>query len=196
MDWIYIHRTFVYCWYQCSSIIIGDSARRIRIIILTCIDTNRFESLRHPRSPLNGEIYPRHICKEDWSGSYIIHDGRLRAGYARVTTRQGVERRKKTKNTLQYFEDEAASSVRKTWRTIPAVIFYLAPELHRFIPVKIYQDKSNSLVYCISSCSWFDSTTCDFVLVSTPLGGSYVHFWGKNRDTLIISICKISLLFP
>ena len=46
-------------------------------------------------------------CKEDWSGSYIIHDGRLRAGYARVTTRQGVERRKKTKNTLQYFEDEA-----------------------------------------------------------------------------------------
>ena len=46
-------------------------------------------------------------CKEDSSGSYIIHDGRLRAGYARVTTRQGVERRKKTKNTLQYFEDEA-----------------------------------------------------------------------------------------
>ena len=107
MDWIYIHRTFVYCWYQCSSIIIGDSARRIRIIILTCIDTNRFESLRHPRSPLNGEIYPRHICKEDSSGSYIIHDGRLRAGYARVVTRQGVEWRKMTKNTLQYFEDEA-----------------------------------------------------------------------------------------
>ena len=107
MDWIYIHRTFVYCWYQCSSIIIGDSARRIRIIILTCIDTNRFESLRHPRSPLNGEIYPRHICKEDSSGSYIIHDGRLRAGYARVTTWQGVEWRKTTKNTLQYFEDEA-----------------------------------------------------------------------------------------
>ena len=107
MDWIYIHRTFVYCWYQCSSIIIGDSARRIRIIILTCIDTNRFESLRHPRSPLNGEIYPRHICKEDSSGSYIIHDGRLRAGYARVVTRQGVEWRKMTKNTWQYFEDEA-----------------------------------------------------------------------------------------
>ena len=37
----------------------------------------------------------------------IIHDGRLRAGYASVTTRQGVERRKKTKNTLQYFEDQA-----------------------------------------------------------------------------------------
>ena len=107
MDWIYIHRTFVYCWYQCSSIIIGDSARRIRIIILTCIDTNRFESLRHPRSPLNGEIYPRHICKEDSSGRYIIYDGRLRAGHARVATRQGVEWRKTTKNTLQYFEDEA-----------------------------------------------------------------------------------------
>ena len=75
----------------------------------------------------------------------------------------------------------AASSVRKTWRTIPAVIFYLAPELHRFIPVKIYQDKSNSLVYRISSCSWFDSTTCDFVLVSTPLGGSYVHFLGEKQ---------------
>ena len=103
MDWIYIHRTFVYCWYQCSSIIIGDSARRIRIIILTCIDTNRFESLRHPRSPLNGEIYPRHICKEDWSGSYIIHDGRLRAWYARVAIWQGVEGRKTTENTLQFF---------------------------------------------------------------------------------------------
>ena len=46
-------------------------------------------------------------CKEDSSGSYIIHDGRLRAGYARVVTRQGVEWRKMTKNTLQYFEDEA-----------------------------------------------------------------------------------------
>ena len=89
MDWIYIHRTFVYCWYQCSSIIIGDSARRIRIIILTCIDTNRFESLRHPRSPLNGEIYPRHICKEDSSGRYIIDDGRLRARHARLATWHG-----------------------------------------------------------------------------------------------------------
>ena len=87
--------------------IIRDSARRIRIIILTCIDTNRFESLRHPRSPLNGEIYPRHICKEDSSDRYIINDGRLRAGHARVATRQGVEWRKTTKNTLQYFEDEA-----------------------------------------------------------------------------------------
>ena len=46
-------------------------------------------------------------CKEDSSGSYIIHDGRLRAGYARVTSWQGVEWRKTTKNTLQYFEDEA-----------------------------------------------------------------------------------------
>ena len=46
-------------------------------------------------------------CKEDSSGSYIIHDGRLRAGYARVVTRQGVEWRKMTKNTWQYFEDEA-----------------------------------------------------------------------------------------
>ena len=46
-------------------------------------------------------------CKEDSSGSYIIHDGRLRAGYAHVVTRQGVEWRKMTKNTWQYFEDEA-----------------------------------------------------------------------------------------
>ena len=30
--------------------------------------------------------------KEDWSGSYIIHDGRLRAGYARVATyKDGLE---------------------------------------------------------------------------------------------------------
>ena len=49
-------------------------------------------------------------CKEDSSGSYIIHDGRLRAGYARVVTRQGVEWRKMTKNTWQYFEDEARLS--------------------------------------------------------------------------------------
>ena len=95
------------CWYQCSLYIIRDSARRIRIIYNTCIDTNRVESLRHPRSPLNGEIYPRHICKEDSSDRYIINDGRLRAGHARVATRQGVEWRKTTKNTLQYFEDEA-----------------------------------------------------------------------------------------
>ena len=87
--------------------IIRDSARRIRIIYNTCIDTNRVESLRHPRSPLNSEIYPRHICKEDSSDRYIINDGRLRAGHARVATRQGVEWRKTTKNTLQYFEDEA-----------------------------------------------------------------------------------------
>ena len=46
-------------------------------------------------------------CKEDSSDRYIINDGRLRAGHARVATRQGVEWRKTTKNTLQYFEDEA-----------------------------------------------------------------------------------------
>ena len=31
----------------------------------------------------------------------------MHAGYARVATQQGVEWRKTTKNTLQYFEDEA-----------------------------------------------------------------------------------------
>ena len=46
-------------------------------------------------------------CKEDSSDRYIINDGRLRAGHARVAIRQGVEWRKTTKNTLQYFEDEA-----------------------------------------------------------------------------------------
>ena len=46
-------------------------------------------------------------CKEDSSDRYIINDGRLHAGHARVATRQGVEWRKTTKNTLQYFEDEA-----------------------------------------------------------------------------------------
>ena len=140
MDWIYIHRTFVYCWYQCSSIIIGDSARRIRIIILTCIDTNRFESLRHPRSPLNGEIYPRHICKEDSSGSYIIHDGRLRAGYARVVTRQGVEWRKMTKNTWQYFEDEADYRLLLVSMQVSIIILILRAESPN-IPTKYFFGK-------------------------------------------------------
>ena len=51
-------------------------------------------------------------CKEDSSGSYIIHDGRLRAGYARVATyKDGLE--EDDKNTWQYFENE--SDYRLCW---------------------------------------------------------------------------------
>ena len=131
------------CWYQCSLHIIRDSARRIRIIYNTCIDTNRVESLRHPRSPLNGEIYPRHICKEDSSGSYIIHDGRLRAGYARVVTRQGVEWRKMTKNTLQYFEDEADYRLLLVSMQVSIIILILRAESPIFLtgpPLKMSLD--------------------------------------------------------
>ena len=90
-------QTIVYCWYQCSSIIIGDSARRIRIIILTCIDTNRFESLRHPRSPLNGEIYPRHIYVKRVGLADILWKAGV-ACYGTPVTTAGRVHRESTKN--------------------------------------------------------------------------------------------------
>ena len=80
-------------------------------------------------------------CKEDSSGSYIIHDGRLRAGYARVVTRQGVEWRKMTKNTWQYFEDEADYRLLLVSMQVSIIILILRAE-------------SPILLIHIRSCLW------------------------------------------
>ena len=78
-------------------------------------------------------------CKEDSSGSYIIHDGRLRAGYARVTTWQGVEWRKTTKNTLQYFEDEADCRLLLVSMQVSIIILILRAESPIIILLHWYQ---------------------------------------------------------
>ena len=108
-------------------------------------------------------------CKEDWSGSYIIHDGRLRAGYARVATRQGVEGRKTIKNTLQYFEDEAdyrlllvsmqVSIIILILRAESPIIWWVAVQLHVHIVTKsvialTWAPYRVNFFYLIKEASW------------------------------------------
>ena len=92
-------------------------------------------------------------CKESYSGRYIIYDGRLRAGHARVATRQGVEWRKTTKNTLQYFEDEADYRLLLVSMQVSIIILILRAES------PIIADKFEILYFSNQLHLWEDCPT-------------------------------------